>query len=234
MRTIGVRPWLWSPAAVAKRTEAARVPGGHCAVGDEDGRKLRQPFEVGIPARSFVCGDDGAFRCGDLDDFVVEYAEVLRGCCRAVAAERELVLLIACNSELGGKNLRSHAKRGRVVRPHRRIDQAPTERCIDQLLSLGQPIVRPGQDERGPAHCFDTSGDRYLAVAERKSGRSLVRSLKARTAEAIYGDTSDGRGHVGQQNSHASDVPIVLSRLIGSSKGHVIDRSRIEVRVSFE
>ena len=97
-------------------------------------------------------------------------------------AQREGVLVGASNAVLAREVLRGLRHRIHAVgRRHRRIDEAPAERGVLELLFAAERRVGLAHHVGRARHAFDAAGDDQLGVAQGDRTRGLRRPLPART-----------------------------------------------------
>ena len=188
-RASGSRPCRSQPAFAGEQqgggavVERAGVAGRHRAVCSEHGAQRGEPFETGVGARPLVDGDvDVADPHGD--QLAIEETRRLRGHRFLVAADGEAVLRLAADRVLRGEYLGGHAEADRVLGGHLRVDQPPTERCVDEFLRPRQPVVRPRQHERRSAHRLHAAGHGDVAMPEGQVGSGPVERRRGPTRTA--------------------------------------------------
>jgi hypothetical protein len=103
---------------------------------------------------------------GDPDDLLGEMARLLRGERTLLAAQRELVLILARDAKILGDvlpRLRHRVDAEPLL--EERVHEAPADRGVVKLYVARERRGALRQYVRGAAHALDAPGEHYLALA---------------------------------------------------------------------
>ena len=164
-------------------------------------------------------------------DLAVEASLVACGHGAAVGLQREAVLVGPGDLVALGHVLRRLAHPlGGVHLRKAGVDEAPADSGVGDLRHpAGERAVGLELHQRRPAHRFHAAGQHQVGLAQADRARGLVDRLQPRRAQAVHRHARDLHRQPGQQQSHASHVAVVLSRLVGVPEEHFVDRRRVDL-----
>ncbi len=121
-----------------------------------------------------------------------------------------------------------------MQRLHPRIDEAPAERRVLELLLARVRRVGLAEHVRCPGHALDPAGDHHVGLAEGTGPRRLAQRFEPGCTEAVYGYARYRGRQAREQRGHARDVAVVLARLIGAAEVDVVDGGGVELRMTLQ
>ena len=124
---------------------------------------------------------------------------------------------------LGGLRHRVDA----VTGLHARVDQAPAQRGVLELLPAGPGNVGLGHHVGRARHALDAAGDDQVGFAAGDRARGLSDRLQPGRAQPVDGDGGHAWRQAGQQRRHARHVAVVLAGLVGAAEDHLVQRGPV-------
>ena len=157
----------------------------------------------------------------------------MRGLPAGLAAGGEFVLIGAADIEIGGDIIGGLRHRiGAVLRLHLRVHEAPADGRIINRIGAAEGGFGLGHDERRPRHRLDAAGNDHVAIAGPDRTRGHADRIHAGAAEPVHRRPRQAGGQPGQQCRHASDIAIILARLIGAAIDEVVDAGPVHTRIA--
>jgi len=217
--------------------DSGSVSGGDGAGGLDDGLEIRESFEscvgTGMLVRVEHFRGPVFLQERDGNDFLGEKTIGVRAGPALLGAERKGVLIGAGNAELFGDVFGGFGHRVRAVAGfHFGVDEAPADGGIENFGSAAERSVRLGHDERRARHALDATRDDERGFAGFDGASGEGDGFEARTAKTIDGDAGDFLGKPGKEESHAGDVAIVFTGLVGTAVDDVVENGPIDGRIA--
>ncbi len=184
----------------------------------------------------FVAGDHDrvapSLRDRHGDQLAVEPAGQDRGRDPPLAFPGERVLTFARDRPVVSHALcRLAQAHHRVARIELRVDEAPAERRVHQLVGPTlEGALRLEHHVGRAAHRLHAAGDEDVAVADRDRVRCGADRLHARATEPVDGQPGDLHRQPGDQQRHTGHVAVVLAGLVRAAQDHVLDTGRVHTR----
>ena len=140
-----------------------------------------------------------------------------------LAAQAEGVLVGAADAIVGGDVVAGdrHAVDA-IGLFHCRIDEAPAEGGVFQLLAAPEGAVGLAHDIGRTGHGLHPGGDHQVHLAQGDGAVGLAHRFHARGAEAIEGHARHRFRQSRQQHRHACHVAIVFPGLVGAAHEHLV------------
>ena len=158
----------------------------------------------------------------DRQDLLGQHAAGDGGSGALLAAQRERVLVLSGDTEIGGDVLRRFRHRiCSMQAAHLGIDEAPADgRVLDARLARER--VRGLRHHEGrAAHALDAAGHRDLAFTEREAAPGGQDRVHSRSAEPVDRGARNRFGKTGEQQRHSRHRTVVLASLVGAAVDHV-------------
>ncbi len=157
-------------------------------------------------------------------DFGREEAARLRVECALLAAQRERVLVrpgdpTLHRDVLGGLRHSLDTEAGFEIL----VDETPPQgRVLNSLLT---PVGGRGlaHHQRGARHRFHAASQRQIDLTREYRARSATHCVETGAAQAVDGHARNTLRQAGQQQAHARDVAVVLTRLVGATEVHLVE-----------
>ncbi len=169
---------------------------------------------------------------GDLDgdDFVVEDAVCLGLGGLFLGAQGEQVLVFTGDLELLGDVLRS-LRHGvdAVLLLHQRVDEAPADGGVFDLLATGEGTVGLAHDVGCAGHGFHTASQHQVHFTGADGAEGGADRVHTGAAQAVDGGARNSSRQSGQQGGHARHVAVVFTGLVGTTHDHFFDRFGVEL-----
>ena len=216
------------------------IAGRHRAVGAKGCRERGELLERRLRSRMLIaCHDERrlALALRNLHRHELAREEAAPGSRRRalLTAQREAVLIRARDVELRGDvlaGLRHGVDAEAFLQA--RIDETPADGGVEDLGVAAEGTVRLRHHEWRARHRFDAPGDRELHLAGTDRAGGDRHRIEPGAAEAIDRGPRHRYRQSREQPRHASDVAVVLARLVGAAEEHLLDCGRIERRLALE
>ncbi|AEM42885.1 hypothetical protein KVU_PB0207 (plasmid) [Ketogulonicigenium vulgare WSH-001] len=168
--------------------------------------------------------------CGDLARQPPIALRPRRICLRA---QRHCILIGAGNTEIIRHILAGLRHAIDAIRLfHRRVHKPPANGGVMDFSGARKGGFGLWHHERRARHALHAARDHQIGLARRNGARRGNDRIHARSAQAIDRRPRDLNRQPRQQQRHPRHIAVILARLIGTAKDHIIDRRPIDTGVA--
>ena len=113
------------------------------------------------------------------------------------------------------------------------VDETPAHGRVIHRLCSTECTIGLADHKGGPGHALHAARDHQVAFTGANRIGTAAYSIESGAAESINRARRHFCRKPGQQAAHARDIAVVLTRLVGATEHHIVDRSPVDAGIPF-